>query len=457
MRLGNYKLNDGYEFKVHAPNANSVELFIKKEKFNMTNVDGVWGVSIPGISENEPYSYLIDGVEKIDLFANKIVEHKRGKPKSVTYNSDYFFKHPKVSAPVSKIKEVYLKKIPGSNLKEKTNYIIGSSHGYSHIQIMPFHYTPNEKTLGYKTSTYFAPDPTLGDLDDIKKMIDDLHSANLGVILDFCIFEFEEFSSNGLFNYDGTPLYEYDDRRQHPYFTGYLFDLSKSSTQSLIRSVIEFYVGILNIDGIRFDGVNEILFMNQDDHSKINQVNLNFFRDLINSLDKEILVICDLITHKSLSYLGLERINHVEGSLLQFQLHKIFSMGQTWFLKNRVFESKFLRNTFEMIKKHNVLATINHDVFLNGLKGDFRNNDLNNEDEAQMFKYILYAVPKPKLLWFDVDLEDEFTKKLDSLSNMDFNAEVIDSGILNFKYTDKSKTTIITFKLFQNKIEIMEV
>ena len=123
-----------------------------------------------------------------------------------------------------------------------------------------------KKTLGYKTSTYFAPDPTLGGLDDIKKMIDDLHSANLGVILDFCIFEFEEFSSNGLFNYDGTPLYEYDDRRQHPYFTVYLFDLSKPSTQSLIRSVIEFYVGYLNIDGVRFDGVNEILFMNQNDH-----------------------------------------------------------------------------------------------------------------------------------------------------------------------------------------------
>ena len=146
---------------------------------------------------------LLDGVEKIDLFANKIVEHRRGKPKSVTYNSDYLFKHPRISAPVSKIKEVYLKKIPGSNLKEKTKYIIESSNGYSHIQIMPFNYTPNEKTLGYKTSTYFAPDPTLGDLDDIKKMIDDLHSANLGVILDFCIFEFEEFSDNGLFNYDG--------------------------------------------------------------------------------------------------------------------------------------------------------------------------------------------------------------------------------------------------------------
>lgn len=147
MRLGNYKLSDGYEFKVHAPNTNSVELFIKKEKFNMTNVNGLWSVTVQGISEGEPYSYLLDGVERIDLFANKIVEHRRGKPKSVTYNSDYLFKQPKISAPVSKIKEVYLKKIPGSNLKEKTNYIIESSNGYSHIQIMPFNYTPYEKTF----------------------------------------------------------------------------------------------------------------------------------------------------------------------------------------------------------------------------------------------------------------------------------------------------------------------
>lgn len=456
-KLGSYKINDGYEFRVYAPNANDVKVLINSDKIDMNkDENGIWEVFVAGIKEDQRYAYIIDGVEKIDLYARKVVEYKSNSPKAVTFDSKYRFSNSKQNKPIEKILEVYLENLKGYTIRDRLNYILEKAKGYSHIQFMPLNYTPNKKTLGYKTSNYFAPNPTFGNLDDIKEMIDILHGHNYGVILDFCIFEFEEFTSNGLKMYDGSPVYEYDDRRQHPIFTGYIFDLRKIATQNLIKSIVEFYIEELQVDGLRIDGINEIIFKDQDTQKEINEENLTFFRNLINDLNEEILVICDLITHKTLSELQLERITYAEGSLLQFQLHKIFHKGYSWFKLNKDFESDLLRKTLDMIKNSKVLCTINHDVHINGVQGILRNNALSDEKTANTYKMILYSIPRPKQLWYDIELSSEFTNFIDSLVFDNFDFEVIDSGIIKFIYSNSEKTTTLIFDIFKNELSMEE-
>lgn len=457
MYLGSYKELNGYEFEVYAPNAKEVQLSFGKHKEDMVKTqNGSWVKFVDNIADGTRYSYIIDGIEKIDLFARKVVEHRKNKPTAVTYSDSFEFKNQKVNKEVSKIYEVYLDKVPGGTLSFKTKYIIDNAEGYSHIQIMPFQYTPNKMTLGYKTSSYFAINPDLGELRDFKQMIDDLHSNGFGVILDYCFFEFEEFSDNGLLNYDGTALVEYDDRRQHPTFTGYLFDIQKPFTQTLINSVVDFYLNDLNADGIRFDGINELIFQDQIDQKELKEDNLKFFKNLIDKLDPSIIIICDLITHRTLEELGLERINHIEGSLLQFQLHKIFKLGERWFAENRNFELNFLSRTLDMIKNSKVLVTINHDVHITGLQGVMVNNDLKDEATSSMYKMILYAIPKPKQLWFNIDLNEDYVSDLDDLIDSEFDFNLYQNGNIDFIYKKENKKTTLSFGIFQNKIELKE-
>jgi len=453
--LGSEKKGETYAFNTYAPHAKKVELYIGDNNYPMNVNDGIWSTTVE-VKDNVVYSYIIDGVRKCDPFARKIIEFNKGNPESVTYNSTYVYKNKKQIREVVKVYEVYLKNIQGKTYQEKTNSIIKDAQGYSHIQIMPFNYTPNKKTLGYKTSTYFAPEPFYGSLDDFKEMIDILHGHGYGVILDFSIFEFEEFSNTGLKMYDGTTLFERADKKQHPIFTGFYFDIEKEFVRNFLKSVVMFLVDDLNVDGIRIDGVNEVVFINKGETQDINEQGLNFIKEILSIVPKDIIIIADMLTHYKLTDLKLERINYVEANMFMFQLQSILNRGLDWFEKNKDKEIKVLYNTLSLIKENKYIATINHDIHIDGIDDELRFGKLKSQEAFSFLKRIVYALPTPKQIYYKADEDHMYESYIGNINLLEFSFNLYENNIIEFIYSKKESSTSVFFSLFDYKISIVE-
>lgn len=453
LDLGNKKVENGFSFKVFAPNAKEVVLYTNGKETTMEMNDGYW-TSTLDVPENTVYSYIIDGVRKADPFANKVVEIIKGQPESVTYHSSYTYQNDKVKKPLGNILEVYLKNIKGDTYQEKATEILKKAEGYSHIELMPFYYTPNKKTLGYKTSTYFAPEPKYGDLDDFKELIDTLHSAELGVILDFSIFEFEEFSKTGLQMFDGTALFERDNREQHKYFTGYFFDYEKPFVRNFLKHIVQFFINDLNIDGIRVDGVNELVFISDGKTQEINELGLAFVKEILSEIPEDLLFVADMLTHHTLEELGLERIDAVEGNMFMFQLQKILNRGEVWLNENKESEFKLLYETLILLQKNKIISTINHDLHINGIQGELPFGGVKNEQAFTLLKNLLYALPVSKQIYFDAELDEKFPKFIDGLSFDDFKFNIFENNIIQFIYRKENKGYHLDFHLFKNEINL---
>ena len=453
--LGNQKNGSTYYFETYAPNAKKVELYIEGISYKMVNNQGIWNTNVE-VKDNTIYSYIIDSVRKCDPFTKKVIEINKGNPESVTYNSTYLYKNKKQIKKVVKVYEVYLKNIQGKTYQEKANSIIKDAQGYSHIQIMPFNYTPNKKTLGYKTSTYFAPEPFYGSLDDFKEMIDILHGHGYGVILDFSIFEFEEFSNTGLKMYDGTTLFERKDRKQHPIFTGFYFDIEKEFVRNFLKSVVMFLIDDLNADGVRIDGVNEVVFINKGVTQDINEQGLNFIKEIISIVPKDIIIIADMLTDYKLIDLGLERITYVEANMFMFQIQNILVRGFDWFEKYKEKEIKLLYKTLSLIKENKYIATINHDIHIDGIDDELKFGKLKSQEAFTFFKRIVYALPVPKQIYYKADKDYMYESYVDNIKFSEFSFNIYENNIMEFVYSNKENTTSIFFNLFKHNISIME-
>lgn len=454
--LGSKKTQKGYEFKTYAPNAKEVNVYINGQNHKMIGKDGYWFAEIEGVEDNTLYTYNIDGKRKCDPYTNKVIEFGKGNPESVTYNSQYEFKHQKENRILNSIYEVYLKNIGGDTFQEKAKQIIEGAQGYSHIQIMPFNYTPNKKTLGYKTSTYFAPEPKYGDLDDLKEMIDILHEHKFNVILDFSIFEFEEFSNTGLKLYDGTTLFERKDKKQHPIFTGFYFDIEKPFVRQFLKDVVHFLINDLKADGIRIDGVNEVVFINKGETQDINEQGLEFIKELLNELPTNAVVIADMLTHHTLEELGLQRINRVEANIFMFQVQNIIKQGKDWFTKNLEREAKLLHDTLKLTFENKYIATINHDIHINGIENELTNGKLDSKKQFDFLKFLIYALPVPKQIYYKADIDQDFTQFIDNISVAEFSFNIFDNGVIQFQYGLEQRRFDLYFNIFEESIEVYE-
>lgn len=426
-------------FSVLVPNAQEVSLLIDKEYPMQNNNNGTWSCECE-CNIGDVYWFLIDGKKKIDIYSNCV--NTNGE--SVVYDSTYVFKNPRVTKPLEKVIEFKMDMVEGSTYLEKTTNMIEMAEGYSHVQLMPIVYTPNlKKTMGYKTSTFFAVDPQFGNLDEAKEMVDMFHAAGYGVILDSSVFEFEEYTDVGLQMYDGTYMYERDGAEKHDIFGGYWFDFTKPYARQLLKDALHFYEQELMVDGFRLDGINEMIFHYRD-QQYINWEMVEYIKELLNNLLPEAIVMIDFLTHRTLDELGFDRVNFVEGSMLQFQLQNILEKGTYWLAKHTLFESEYFNKSIAMMDTNRSLTSLNHDIYVTGWDGVL------NRD-YHVVEQIMYAIPKPKQLWFGTVLEPTFKAKIDSLEFNDFDIKLTkyQKVVMNFYGTVHTR---VTFDLFRDRV-----
>ncbi len=283
----------GTYFAVWAPNAKAVSVLGNFNHWTSGrhllhprwDESGIWEGFHAGILPGEVYKYAIqtaDGqwLEKADPFAfyaetpprtASIIWHTAG----YNWNDQAWMNTRKekqgIGSPMS-VYEVHLgswRRVPEDGnrwltyreMAEKlVDYV--KETGFTHVEFLPVMEHPFYGSWGYQITGYFAPTSRYGPPQDFMYLIDTLHQAGIGVILDWVPSHFPG-DDHGLYRFDGTHLYEHADPRKgfHPDWKSYIFNYGRNEVRSFLISHALFWLDKYHVDGLRVDAVASMLYL----------------------------------------------------------------------------------------------------------------------------------------------------------------------------------------------------
>jgi 1,4-alpha-glucan branching enzyme len=283
---------DGTYFAVWAPNAESVSVIAdfngwdpRTHPLRPRGQSGVWEAFAPGVGQGALYKFHLVGRgsrwqgDKTDPFATMYETPPRTA--SIVWDRTYEWGDGEwmagrggpnsLSAPMA-VYEVHLGSWtrdpadPGRLMSCRelaprlAEYV--SRLGFTHVEFLPVMEHPFYGSWGYQTTGYFAPSSRYGTPQDFMWLVDHLHQAGIGVILDWVPSHFptDDFAL-GLF--DGTHLFEHADPRQgiHPDWDSYVFNYSRNEVRSFLVSSAMHWLDAYHADGLRVDAVASMLYL----------------------------------------------------------------------------------------------------------------------------------------------------------------------------------------------------
>src|SRR5882724_1200268 len=280
----------GVAFAVWAPNAKSVSVVgdfngwdSGKNPMRSLGGSGIWEVFIPRLKEGALYKYAIktrrSEIFKADPYASMM--QMPPDTSSIVYKSRYKFqdrawitKRNKRQAwrePLS-IYEVHLgswRRITEESNRPLTyremapllaDYVL--QNGFTHVEFLPLKEHPYGPSWGYQVSAYYAPSARYGKPDDFRFLVDQLHQAGIGVIMDWVPAHFPK-DAFALARFDGTALYEHEDPRkgEHPDWGTYIFNYGRNEVRNFLIANALYWLREFHLDGLRVDAVASMLYL----------------------------------------------------------------------------------------------------------------------------------------------------------------------------------------------------
>ncbi len=158
--------------------------------------------------------------------------------------------------------------------------------GYNYVEFLPISEHPCDESWGYQITGFYAPTSRYGTARELMMLIDRLHQAGIGVILDFVPAHFA-VDDYGLAKYDGTALYEYPHRDVEVSEWGsHNFMHSRGEVRSFLQSCARYWLEEFHFDGLRMDAISRILYWQGDEARGVNGDGVAFLRTMNQGLKR---------------------------------------------------------------------------------------------------------------------------------------------------------------------------
>jgi 1,4-alpha-glucan branching enzyme len=283
----------GTYFAVWAPNAEKVSVIGEFNGWDPRlhplgvrwDGSGIWEGFIPGVEKGALYKYHIVSrhnayrADKGDPFA--FFWETPPKTSSIVWDLKYDWKDEEwmknrrmrnsLESPLA-VYEIH----PGSwrRVPEEAHRSLGYKElaeqlveyvkdmGFTHVEFMPVMEHPFFGSWGYQVTGFFAPTSRYGTPQEFMCLVDRLHQAGIGVILDWVPSHFPS-DEHGLVFFDGTHLYEHSDPQKgiHPDWDSYIFNYGRREVRNFLISSALFWLDFYHADGIRIDAVASMLYL----------------------------------------------------------------------------------------------------------------------------------------------------------------------------------------------------
>ncbi len=281
---------EGTFFAVWAPNALRVSVVGdfnhwdgRLHQMTRNPEGGIFEIFIPDVKPGECYKFELKvkgGLTYLKADPYAFGQQLRPDTASVVRDFQYVWKDGKwmkdrekrqqENAPVS-VYEMYLGSFKRN--RETNDYLnyrelapeiakYAKEMGYTHVELMPVMEHPLDASWGYQVIGYYVPTARYGTAEDFMFLVDTLHQAGIGVILDWVPAHFPR-DTYGLSQFDGTGLYEHADPRQgsHPHWGTLIYNYGRPQVSNYLIANALYWVEKYHVDGIRMDAVASMLYL----------------------------------------------------------------------------------------------------------------------------------------------------------------------------------------------------
>jgi len=438
----------GTRFAVWAPNAEVVSVAgdfndwdTHRHPMRLRNA-GVWEIFLPGVGEGATYKYFVRSrlAAYRQLKADPYAYFCETPPKSasVVWNIDKYQwgdgewmesrgKRRWLKEPVS-IYELHLE----SWLRGPGNRALGYNEiadalveylvrmHYTHVELLPVMEHPFSGSWGYQVIGYYAPTSRFGTPEDFMRLVDRLHQAGIGVIVDWVPAHFPK-DAHGLGFFDGTALYEHADPRkgeQHDWGT-LVFNYGRNEVREFLISNALFWLKKYHIDGLRVDAVASMLYLDYSrkpgewipnpygGNENLEAIDfLRRFNELAHKVPGAFTV-----AEESTAFAGVSKPVYLNGLGFTFK----WNMGWmhdmlAYFSLDPVHRKYHQQNiTFSMLYafQENFILPISHDEVVHGkrsLLGKMPGDEWQRFANARAFLSYMYGHPGKKLLFMGCEI-----------------------------------------------------
>jgi len=282
---------DGVGFAVWAPAARSVSVVGdwngwdgSAHPMRTLGASGVWEVFVPDVPEGARYKFEIRGPDgAFHVKSDPVAAASEAPPRtaSVVGRAEHVWRDRRwMEARVARrpwlepmsVYEVHLgswRRNPEQGNRSLTyrehavelvDYV--QDMAFTHVEFLPVMEHPFAGSWGYQSTGYFSPTARFGDPDAFRELVDALHRAGIGVILDWVPAHFPR-DDHALGMFDGTALYEHADPRRgaHPDWGTLIFNYGRTEVRNFLTASAAFWLEEMHADGLRVDAVASMLYL----------------------------------------------------------------------------------------------------------------------------------------------------------------------------------------------------